>query len=286
MKKLGRILLVMAMFLCVPVLSAKAENGVGISDNQNGTVTITYENSSQKRIAVIVKKLIGDTSSYNYFSTARKVDVDVPLTLGNGVYEITVLKNIANNRYSTLSSREVELALKDIKKAYLTSNQMINWSKKNAEIKYANKITKKCKTQYAKIAKIHKYIVTNYHYDYKKFSKNSNGGLTYYTPNNGTTYRTKKGICYDIAALNASMLRSMGIQTKLITGYPKNAYFNGVSYHAWNKVYSSSKKKWLILDVTCDMCLYEQKTKYKKLKMEKKAKEYSNVKKEYQWSDC
>ena len=84
-----------------------------------------------------------------------------------------------------------------------------------------------------------------------------------------------------MSALTASMLRSIGVQTKMITGYPDNRYFDGESYHAWNNLYSKDKKRWMIIDVTCDMCLYEQGVPYKKLIMSKKASEYSNVKYEY-----
>lgn len=281
-RKLFRVVIVGVILIGIPNMTIKADNGVDIANNQDGTVTVTYDNNAKAKIAVTVQKQgVSNGMQYKYFSEAENVEVEVPLTLGNGAYQVNVLKNIVDTRYSSLTSKVVTLSLKDAKGAYLTSNQMINWSKKNSAIKYANKITKKSKSQYAKIKKIYKYIVTNYHYDYNKFSKNASGSLSYYTPNINTIYKQKKGICYDISALNASMLRSVGIQTKLVTGYPKNKYFDGVSYHAWNKVYATAKKKWIIMDATCDMCLYEQGVKYKKLKMEKKAKEYSNIKYEY-----
>ena len=45
---------------------------------------------------------------------------------------------------------------------------------------------------------------------------------------------TGKGICFDYAALAASMLRSQGIPTKMIFGYvaPQGLY------HAWNMFYT------------------------------------------------
>lgn len=273
-------MLLTALIVFTPFLTAKAGNGVNIADNKNGTVTVDYENATKARIAVIVQKQ-GSDKKYNYFDEAKKISVKIPLTLGNGNYNISVLKNISDNRYSPLSSENIKLSLKDGKKAFITSNLMLDWDSKNAAIKYANKIAKKQKDDYGKIKVVYKYVVTNYHYDYKKFNKNQSGGLSYYTPNINQTYKAKKGICYDIATLHASMLRSVGVTTKLITGYPKNKYFNGKSYHAWNQVYSTKKKKWMIIDPTCDMCLYEQKVKFNKLQMEKKTKEYSNTKYQY-----
>ena len=43
----------------------------------------------------------------------------------------------------------------------------------------------------------------------------------------------KKGICFDYAALMASMLRSQGVPVKLVVGYTSQ----GV-YHAWINVWS------------------------------------------------
>jgi len=84
-----------------------------------------------------------------------------------------------------------------------------------------------------------------------------------------------------MSALTASMMRSVGIQTKMVTGYPRNQYYNGTQYHSWNRVYSKKEKKWMVIDVTCDMCLYDQGVRYKKLSMKKKPSQYSNVK--YIW---
>lgn len=279
--KRGLQALLLGLFLvCVPASVAKAENGVDIANNGNGTITVTCDNEAQKKIAVTVKKT-GTDSQYNYFVSDSEVNLSVPLTAGNGTYQVSVLKNIKDNQYSPLMSSEVELELKDSKTAYLTSNDMISWSKKNTAIKKANKLTKKYKSQSSKIKVLYKYLVKNYDYDYDKYSQNTSGNLAYYTPDITVTYKNKKGICYDMSALTASMMRSVGIHTKMVTGYPNSKYYNGTQYHAWNQIYSKSTKKWFTMDVTCDMCLYDQGVKFKKLSMKKKASEYSNIK--YVW---
>lgn len=275
-----KVLIIAVFFMCVPSEIAHAENGVGIDDNKNGTVTVTYNNANKSKIAVTVKK-DGSNTQYNYFLNGGAIDTEIPLTAGNGTYKVSVLKNIEASRYSPLSSEEVQLSLSDEKSAYLTSNQMISWTSKNEAVKKANSLCEKYKSQYSKIKVIYKYLVTNYHYDYEKYYQNSSGNLSYYTPNVDETFNSKKGICYDMAALTAAMMRSVGLQTKMVTGYPKTAYYNGSQYHAWNKVYAKKYRKWVVIDVTCDMCLYEQGVKYNKLSMKKKASLYSNVK--YTW---
>ena len=276
-KKLGIFLLSM-LFVFAPATTADASNGVEINDNKNGTVTVTYSGSDMGKIAVTVKK-DGANNQYNYFIDDSSVAVDIPLTSGNGIYKVSVLKHIQDSKYSPLSSEEVQLELEDSNAAFLTSNEMLQWNAKNAAIKKANKLVKKQKNQNGKAKALYKYLVKNYHYDYDKYADNSSGKLAYYTPDINDTYKTKKGICYDMSALTASMMRSVGIKTKMVTGYPKSEYFNGSQYHAWNKYYVNGK--WTIIDITCDMCLYEQGMAYSKLKMKKKASQYSNVR--YEW---
>lgn len=278
MKKRLGIFLFGMLLLVVPSAKANASNGIEFNDNKNGTVTVTCEGMETTKMAVTVKK-DGMNNQYNYFFDDPQKGIDVPLTAGNGLYKISVLKHIEDSRYSPLSSQEISLELDDSNAAFLTSNAMIQWSTKNSAIKKANKLTKKCKNNNAKVTALYKYLVKNYHYDYDKYKDNSSGNLAYYTPDINATYADKKGICYDLSALTASMMRSVGVKTKMITGYPKSEYFNGSQYHAWNKYYYN--KKWYIIDITCDVCLYEQGVAYSKLKMKKKASQYSNTR--YEW---
>lgn len=257
---------------------AASGNGASINLGKNGIVKVTFQNNKRTKVAISVKKTTS-SKTYYYFTTAKKVNVQVPLTEGNGRYEVAVLVLVDAERgaYAVQYKTSIPLALKDSNKVYLGSNQIVNWKQKNAAIKYANKITKKIKMDYKKIQKIYTYIVKNYHYDYAKYRKNQSGNLGMYAPNIGTIYRSKKGICYDISALNASMLRSLGIKARLVTGYPKTKYYNGNVYHAWNKVYSKSKRRWYTIDATCDMCIYEQVKSFKTSNMNKKASQYKTV---------
>ena len=270
MKKIAAILFLSVITLLITGKSASAANNVDIKDNGDGTVTVNYINTAEKTIAVQVQQT-GSNVKYNYFCMDKKVDVDIPLTQGNGEYTIMVLKQTSGSKYARLDSRIIDLNLKDEKSAFLTSCQIIDWDSKNAAIKEASKLTKSSKDDYDKIKKIYKYIVENYSYDYDKLKELKN--ISNYIPDINDVYKSKKGICYDIASLNASMLRSIEIETQLVKGYPTNPVLPENTYHAWNKVYNSKTKKWIIVDATTDMQLYE-KVDYKA--MEKKKSQYSN----------
>lgn len=63
-----------------------------------------------------------------------------------------------------------------------------------------------------------------------------------------STFRTRKGICFDYACLYVAMCRADKIKVRLVTGEG----FNGVSWvsHAWNQVYIPEKNEWINVDTT------------------------------------
>lgn len=56
------------------------------------------------------------------------------------------------------------------------------------------------------------------------------------------------GICYDYSSLFGSMLRSLGIPTKLVMGRKDDIE----AYHSWNEVYLEDENKWVTIDTTYD----------------------------------
>jgi Transglutaminase-like enzymes, putative cysteine proteases len=258
-------LIPISLWISIPV---RAEE-IKVNNNQNGTATVYYDNSQENRIKVLVQKT--DSSiRYAYTIPSGADHVVCVLSQGNGTYRIMVCKNITGTKYSVVGTGEVSQKLADPDKVFLSSSQIVNWKATNNAIKYASKLTRNSNTDMKKIEKIYQYIVENYNYDYEKLKKLSGSGT--YIPNIDQIFRTKKGICYDISALNASMLRSLGIKSKLIMGYSTVPELSGV-YHAWNKVYDVKAKKWIIMDLTYDLCKYSKAN----LKvMKKSAKYYRN----------
>lgn len=271
MNKLRIVCLLLFSVFLINGGEVKAANGVSITDNKDGTIDVSYNNTESKMIAIQVRKS-GSNVDYNYFCPQKAIDVSIPMTLGNGTYSVKVLKNTSGNSYSNLDSTSITLKLSDEKAAFLTSSYEINWNSKNQAIKKANSLTKSKKKDMDKIKVIYKYIVENYSYDTAKAKKLAGANVNY-VPDIDEVYSSKKGICYDISSLNASMLRSVGIETKMIKGYPKNPSLPRGIYHAWNKVYDTSSKKWIIIDATTDMQLYK-KADYKA--MSKSSKQYPN----------
>ena len=221
---------------------------IDYSNTGDGYVMVKFKESTNKKIKAQVEGPAGDTYTYTLRSGEYEV---LPLTEGNGGYKVTVFLNIDGNSYATVSSVSFSASMSDDFAPYIRPNQYVNYNKNTKVVKKAASLTKKSKTDLAKVKKIYNYVIKTYKYD-KKLAATVQTG---YLPNLDSVYKKKKGICFDYAAIMTAMLRSQGVPTKLVVGYTGNAY------HAWINVYSKKKgwisgaiyfngKKWKLLDPT------------------------------------
>lgn len=227
------------------------ENDLGIIDyshTEDGYVMVKYKSITKKKRKVQVETPHGDTYTYTMKSKGYEV---LPLTAGNGTYKVTLYVNVSGSSYATLLSATINVTLSTSFAPFLRPNQYVNYNKKTKVVKKAASLTKKSKSDLAKVKKVYNYVVKQYKYDKKKAKTVQSG----YIPNLDKIYKQKKGICFDYAAVMTAMLRSQGIPTKLVIGYTGNAY------HAWISVYAKKKgwitgaiyfngKKWQLMDPT------------------------------------
>ncbi len=221
---------------------------IDFSNVKDGYVMVKFKEKTNKKVKAQVQGPAGDTYTYTLRSGQFEV---LPLTEGNGSYQVTVFLNTSGNSYATVNSASFKVNMSDAFAPYLRPNQYVNYNKSTKVVKKAASLTKKSKTDLAKVKKIYKYVIKYFKYD-KKLAKTVKSG---YLPNLNKVYKKKKGICFDYAAVMTAMLRSQGVPTKLVIGYTGNAY------HAWINVYSKKKgwvsgaiyfngKKWKLLDPT------------------------------------
>ncbi len=221
---------------------------IDYSNTEDGYVMVKYTKATSKTIKAQVQGPTGNTYTYTLRSGSYEV---LPLTEGDGEYKVTVFINVSGNKYATVASKTIDVELSSQFAPYLRPNQYVNYNASTKAVKKAASLTKKCKTDIAKVKKVYKYVVKNFKYD-KKLAATVKTG---YLPNLNKVYKKKKGICFDYAAIMTAMLRSQGVPTKLVVGYTGNAY------HAWINVYSQKKgwvtgaiyfngKKWKLMDPT------------------------------------
>ena len=199
---------------------------IDASHKESGYVLVRCATGKDKRLKVQIQI---QEQIYNYDLPNDDSVTCFPLSEGDGNYRITVFENIADNRYSPLLSKQIAVTLKDEYAPFVLPNQFVDYSPESQAVQKGLSLTKDAKDDLAVVNDVFNFIIKNIAYDDEK-AENPPAG---YLPSVDETLRTQKGICFDYAALMATMLRSQGIPTKLVVGYVEPLDI----YHAWNMVY-------------------------------------------------
>lgn len=227
--------------------NAKAE--IDASNTKDGYVMIRYLAGGTPKLKVIITGPSGTKYTYNLKSDS---DFEVfPLSDGNGKYKVGVYKNVSGTKYSTAYSVSLDVTLADEFAPFVRPNQYVNYTPDSKTVKLGKELTANCTDTLSKIKAVYNYVVENITYD-KQLAATVQSG---YIPNVDAVLEKKTGICFDYAAVMASMLRSQDIPVKLVVGY------TGSVYHAWISAYSSEDgwidgiiffngKSWKLMDPT------------------------------------
>lgn len=273
MKRRNLMLLLSAMGLMLLIRPVPASAADVFKNNDNGTVTVTYEAKNGTTILVLVENTdTGKTATKYYYKVYEGENVMiVPLSEGTGTYKLRLCKLLANNKASILKTWTTKSESKG-NAVFKTANVIVDYPLSKDATDKAASLTKKSTTESDKVKKIYSYIIKNFAYDYELLSEKS--VTQYYVPKIQDTYTRKLGICYDISSILVGMLRSVGVEARVVTGYTPNVDV----YHAWTQVYDSEKKQWYTLDATYDMCMYGYGVK---TDMVKKDSEYKDISYKY-----
>lgn len=212
--------------------AVKEKNGAVIdySNITDGYVMCQYQNKTDKKLKVQVE---GPTTKYSYDLVPGNW-ATFPLSDGNGAYKVGIYQNVSGSKYSKITSVSFNVKLKDEFAPFLRPNQYVNYEYAVNTVEKAKELTKDKTTVLDKLAAIYDFVISNFTYDDKLAETVSSG----YLPDLEKVLESKKGICFDYAAMMAGMLRSQEIPCKLIVGYA------GSVYHAWLSVYSE-KDGWI-----------------------------------------
>ena len=227
-----------------PVSSMLSTSAPGTLVEKNSSALLDYSNANDgyvmakwlaggsNRVKVLVKGPSGTTYQYNLNLNGSYEAF--PLSDGSGAYTVSIYKNTSGTQYATILNTSVNAALTDEFAPFLRPNQYVNYSADSKAVAKASELCAGASDNLDKVARVYTYVVQNMTYDKQKAQSVTSG----YIPNVDETLATKKGICFDYAALMAAMLRSQGVPVKLVVGY------TGSTYHAWLSVYSE-KDGWV-----------------------------------------
>lgn len=228
------------LLIWAPVIqAAPSEDWLGLKQLDHGVVVIRHDGEADVKTKLMITK---GQDKYTYELSADKPQEAFPLQMGNGEYKISILEQISGTRYKIVEEAAVMLQLTNDSKVFLNSVQNVNWSERDQAVQLAKKLTGSSQSDEEKVQAVYEYIIETIRYDRALASSE----LTGYLPDNNRTISGQKGMCYDYASLFASMLRSIGIPTKLVMG--TSEYVD--VYHAWNEVYLNGQ--WVTIDTTVD----------------------------------
>lgn len=216
---------------------ASGSNGVyiDVSHVSDGYVAASVVSSKRLKFQVVY----GDMK-YNYDLPSDGTATVFPLQSGDGTYQFRVMENTSGTKYRELYAVTQSVSLKSQFQPFLRPSQYVNYNAYSSCVAKARQLASTASNETEVIAAVYAYITENVSYDYNKAATVQSG----YLPNRILRLSSGTGICFDYAALAAAMLRSVGIPTKLITGYvaPNDIY------HAWNMIYTE-ESGWITVEI-------------------------------------
>lgn len=201
---------------------------IDASNTSQGYVMVKYNGTNEK---VKLQITCPDQSCYSYLISDRGAYDTFPLTAGNGSYALQVLENVAGDTYTVSLAQSINVSIEDEFLPFLYPNQYVNFHTDSKAVSKGSDLAKDTYSDLDVVQNIYNYVIKNISYDTEKAQNVSYG----YVPDIDDTLSSKKGICFDYAALMTSMLRSQNIPTKLEVGY------SGDAYHAWISTYIDDK---------------------------------------------
>ncbi|HBA50289.1 MAG TPA: transglutaminase [Lachnospiraceae bacterium] len=171
---------------------------------------------------------------YTYDVPTDGTPIIFPLTSGNGQYTFFVGENVSGTRYAQLYTTKYDVKLKDEFQPFLRPSVYVNYSQDSQCVRRAAELAETAETALDVVEAVYEYVCDNITYDRDLARQVQEKKVTSYVPDLDQVLKSKKGICFDYAALAAAMLRSQGIPTKMVFGdvSPDDVY------HAWNMFYT------------------------------------------------
>lgn len=199
---------------------------IDASNTSEGYVMVNYTGSNSK-----VKFQLTGTDNVTYTYNLHGGYEVFPLTSGNGTYKLGVFENIEGTSYSTLFTQSIDVTITNEFGPFLYANQYVNFTASSTAVEKSSELSATANSDLEVVESVYNYIIDNFTYDYDKAATVQSG----YLPVVDEIMSSQTGICFDYAAVMATMLRTQNIPTRLEVGYMEDVY------HAWISTYIEDK---------------------------------------------
>jgi hypothetical protein len=202
---------------------------IDVSNGNEGYVMVEYRGSNERPLFRIT---FGD-AQYVYYIQADEYNryVTFPLSEGSGEYTLQLFEHKEGDRYTSIFAENISVTIENELLPFLYPNQYVDFSGDSVTVAKGSEVVTGVKSDLGAVEAIYHYVSTEISYDYEKADAILAKAIVGYLPDVDEILEIKTGICFDYAAVMATMLRSQGIPTRLVTGN------SGNTYHAWLNVY-------------------------------------------------
>lgn len=219
---------------------------IDVSHKDQGYVMVSYTGSNEK-----VKLQLTGPDDVTYTYNLHGGYETFPFTAGSGSYTLGVFENIEGTSYSALFTQSIEVSIADELKPFLYANQYVNFASDSATAAVGAELAYSANNDLEVVEQVYNYIISNFTYDYDKAKTVPKG----YLPVVDEILEKKTGICFDYAAVMATMLRTQNIPTRLEVGYMLEEYHAWISIyieeHGWiNGIIEFDGTEWKLMDPT------------------------------------
>lgn len=210
---------------------------IDVSNARQGYVMAKY--GGKKKVKLRISN--GD-AQYTYDFLGDDYNV-LPLQMGDGAYRLLLYEQVKGNQYAQAYSKKFDVRLDDPAAPFTYPNQYVNFAPDSAAVAKSQSLLEGAETDRERYERVCEFVVANVKYDYIKAVQVQNAAG--YLPDVDQSLADGMGICFDFAALMATMLRSQGLACKLIIGYADQ------QYHAWNETLIDGN--WYFYDSTSEV---------------------------------
>lgn len=186
-------------------------------------------------------RVVKDDIKYTYDLNNAGMFETFPLQMGSGTYTCIVYMHVRDNLYAKESEVTLEAELDNEFVPYLNPNQYVYYTPEYRAVAESMLLCKDLQTDAEKYDAIVDYISQNFQYDYERAASNPG----FYLGDVDGCLETRTGLCQDLAALTACMLRVQEIPCQMVIGYADEYY------HAWNKAFIDGEYR--LLDITAEI---------------------------------
>lgn len=214
--------------VAAPIVAVSADAGpvVDVTQASEGYVVACAVSAPRLKFQVI-----NGGQAYNYDLPNDGTQEVYPLNMGNGTYTFRIMQNTSGSDYVELSAVTCDVTLDSEFAPFLLPNMFCSYEPSSVCVAKAREVTGSSANMGEAVRDVCEYVAKTIAYDDDKARSLSNA--TGYVPNPDQTLSSGSGVCFDYASLSAAMLRSLGIPTKVVTGYVGDEQL----YHAWIMVF-------------------------------------------------